>query len=809
MLAGDSRNSKPETMISGGNASACHHHQYESYVSKAIGILVLEDTAADMVRINHALRHAGLNFRSKRVQTKKDFLHELQHHPPDLIFSDRGLPSFDGATALAIARKQCPEVPFIFVTGTPGGKAPQERYETGVTAKVLKNRLDQLGPAVRRALAESARRLKQNEAEPPARDGGRYRTLVEGVTDYAIFLLDPEGHVTSWNSGAQSIYGHRPEEITGRHLSVLYKAADAGKKLPQLALKTADDEGRFEEEGWRLRRGNRKFLAQVVITALRDGRGRLSGFAHVARDTSHEHALLAELRRSEALKAFILETTIDAVILIDRDGKIQEWNRAAQKIFGHTREQALGRSPDDLIVPARVREIYHEGLTNFLMTGVGSLIGRPIELTLRRADGSEFAAELSISRNAEEEPPRCTALIRDITERKAAEAALRASEERYRMLVENVKDYAIYLLDPQGVIVTWNAGAEHIEGFSAREIIGQHFATFFTPEDVARGLPQESLDRAGREGRVLNEGWRLRKDGSRFWSQGIITALHDEQGRLRGFSKIAHDITQQKAAEEKIRELNEQLEQRVLERTAQLEAANKNLAAANQELEAFSYSVSHDMRTPLRHIAGYVEILQNEAGGRLDQPLREHLQTIAHSAKNLGELIDALLDFSRMGRSEMRFEKLDLARLVAEARHELRREAEGRVIEWRIGPLPDARGDPVMLRQVFINLLSNALKYTRKRKRAIITIGAKAEGGETVCHIQDNGVGFDMKYAGKLFGVFQRLHSAREFEGTGIGLANVQRIIQRHGGRIWAEGVVDEGATFYFSLPGQPTDGAR
>ncbi len=277
----------------------------------------------------------------------------------------------------------------------------------------------------------------------------------------------------------------------------------------------------------------------------------------------------------------------------------------------------------------------------------------------------------------------------------------------------------------------------------------------------------------------------------------MLTALRDESGRLRGFCKVAHDITQQQAAETEIRRLNEQLDQRVRDRTAQLEAAN-------QELEAFSYSVSHDLRSPLRHIVGYIEILQAEAT-HLEEATRSQLQNIAESAREMGELIDALLQVSRMGRAEMRWEPVNLGALVEEARRQSQRDTEGRDIEWKIGSLPRVRGDPMMLRQAIVNLVANALKYTRTRARARIEIGAIPAAGEIVCFVRDNGVGFDPQYADKLFGVFQRLHPVREFEGIGIGLANVRRIIHRHGGRTWAEGAVDCGATFYFSLPQSKT----
>jgi PAS domain S-box-containing protein len=378
--------------------------------------------------------------------------------------------------------------------------------------------------------------------------------------------------------------------------------------------------------------------------------------------------------------------------------------------------------------------------------------------------------------------------------RKRAEEALRQSEERFRLLLEGVNDYAICMLDPQGRVLTWNTAAQRIEGYEPDQMVGRQFSYVFSKEDRKNGKPQEYLAAAAKQGRFEGELWLVRSNGSGYWANVVITALRNQDGKISGFSKVIRDITERKRAEEEIRKLNLELEDRVFQRTVQLEAANK-------ELEAFSYSVSHDLRAPLRHIDGFAEMLTRHTAGQLSHDNQRVLKVISDSAKQMGRLIDDLLTFSKTGRSELKLVDIDMTDLVQGTIAELRSELGRRKVSWNVPTLPRIKADPVTLRQVWINLICNALKYSRDRSESKIHIGCKESRRESVFFVRDNGVGFDPRYADKLFGVFQRLHSPSQFEGTGIGLAIVRRIIARHGGKTWAEAVPDEGATFYFSLP--------
>jgi PAS domain S-box-containing protein len=353
----------------------------------------------------------------------------------------------------------------------------------------------------------------------------------------------------------------------------------------------------------------------------------------------------------------------------------------------------------------------------------------------------------------------------------------------------NLTHDSIFVRDINDVITYWNRGAQELYGWTPEEATGKRSHDFLRTVFPA---PIEDINaELLRMGRWEGELKHTKADGAEVVVASRWSLRRGDRNQPSAIMETNNNITERRRREDEIRGLNYEL----ANRSAELEAKNK-------ELEAFAYSISHDLRAPLRHMSGYAELLQKKASDVLDAKSQRYMLMILESAKRMGDLIDDLLAFSRIGRTETQKTLVNLEQLVKEALSEVRQETDGRNIVWNVGALPNFYGDRSMLRLVFVNLLSNAVKFTRTRPQAEIEIGCdQANKHEVVVFVKDNGVGFDMKYVNKLFGVFQRLHPSQTFEGTGIGLATVQRIVQRHGGKVWAEGQVDQGATFYFSAP--------
>jgi signal transduction histidine kinase len=524
--------------------------------------------------------------------------------------------------------------------------------------------------------------------------------------------------------------------------------------------------------------------------------------------------------KAGALQSAILNSANFSSIATDEKGVIQIFNVGAERMLGYAAADVLNQiTPADISDPqeliARATTLSLE-LATTILPGFEALVFKAsrgiediYELTYIRRDGSRFPAIVSVTalRDASDRIIGYLLIGTDNSARKRAEEAL-VKAGALQNAIFNSANFSCIATDAKGVIQLFNVGAERMLGYTTAEVVNQITpAGLHDPQEVIARATALSLEfatpiapgfealvfKASRGIEDIYELTKIRKDGSRFPAVVSVTALRDVQGGIIGYLLIGTDNTARRKAEEAVRQLYAELEQRVIQRTAELEAANK-------ELEAFSYSVSHDLRTPLRAVDGYSQAVLQDYGPQLPEEGRRYLQTIREGAQRMGALIDDLLTFARLNRQELSKQAIDTNRLVRGALDELGSPWADRQVEIRLGDLPASSGGPALLKQVWLNLLSNALKYTRKREKALVEIGCIKTNGASTYFVRDNGTGFDMRYANKLFGVFQRLHRAEDYEGTGVGLAIVQRIVHRHGGRVWAEAAIDRGATFYFTL---------
>jgi PAS domain S-box-containing protein len=634
--------------------------------------------------------------------------------------------------------------------------------------------------------------------------------LISFVRDYAIYTLDADGRVTSWNAAARAMKGYEAHEIVGQSIARFYTPEDLVQSKPGKLLETALAEGRGEDEGWRVRKDGSRFWASVLVTPIRDSSGRLQGFGKITRDLSERKAAETALREREAVITATLYSIGDAVIATDELARITRVNPVAAKLTGWSEIEGLGRPIDEVfrIVNEETHAQVEDPVRRVLREGI--VVGLANHTSLISRDGSErpIADSGAPIRDDAGRTRGVVLVFRDVTAERAMERSLEEREERLRALIDGVRDYAITMIDTEGRLTYWNAGAERMKGYRAQEVLGRHYSLFYTEEDRAGGKPDDVLRMATDQGRVEDEGWRLRKDGSKFLAHVVTSAIYDEKGQLRGFAKVTRDVTERRRMEEESRE------HRSRAIAAQL---------ALKERDAFISVAAHELRTPLtalqlklQGLEGFLaegSVKPGAAGGassRLDAAVKQ--------TRRLGELVERLLDVSRIvsGRLEMTLEEVDLSELARQVVDEFREHALENGSEIHLAATERASGwwDRLRLQQVVTNLISNAVKYGQGKP---IDLSVEDLGDHVRLMVSDQGIGISPDSIERIFERFERAVPGHHFGGLGLGLYVARYIVEAHGGTVNATSTTGQGTTFVVELPkrvpekheemvGSPTD---
>jgi PAS domain S-box-containing protein len=612
-----------------------------------------------------------------------------------------------------------------------------------------------------------------------------FRLLVESVRDYAIFMLDPEGRVTTWNEGAEAIKGYSPDEIIGKHISTFYTEEDRAAETPQRLLNAALANGRVEDEGWRIRKDGTRFWADVILTALHDSEGKLVGFAKVTRDLTSRREAEEKLGRAEEMLAATLYSIGDGVLATDERAQVTLINRVAEHLTGWIEKEALGRPIDEVfdIVNEETRAKAFNPVARVLKEGV--VVGLANHTALIARDGTERPIRDSGApiRDASGRTRGAVLVFRDATEERRAEEAVREREERLRLMIGSIQDYAIVMLDPNGRVTSWNPGAQHLTGYREDEIIGVHFSRLFAAEDIAAGKPAQELDRAAREGRFEDEQWRVRKDGSRFLANFVTSAVRDGSGQLLGFTKVTRDLTERRKAEEE----------------------RMRLAKAQEGVrlrDEFLSIASHELKTPLTALQLQLQGLVDRVSE--DEKLANRLAKAMRAGDRLADLIGTLLDVSRIatGRITLKPETFDLvetARDIVDRLHDAAAQAGCDLSFEPDGPVV-GEWDRLRLEQILTNLLANAIKYA---PGAPIRVTVKEEQDAAVVEVLDKGPGLRDEDLPRIFGRFERASSEAQ-AGMGLGLYIARQVAETHGGTVTARNLDNDGACFTVRLPLRP-----
>jgi PAS domain S-box-containing protein len=618
-------------------------------------------------------------------------------------------------------------------------------------------------------------------------------SLLEGLGE-GIVLLDNEGYISYSNPAVSSITGYTPYELENKHLSIFYPGNEESIKA-EYELGLAQKKGSFLSEGWRSRKDGSNYWGEMLLAPLFDEQQKRTGYTCILRNITDRKEQEIQLRQNEERFRLMVEGVRDyAIFMLDTTGHIISWNEGARRIKGWSANEIIGQhfstfyTAEDLEDKKPERE-----LRIAIQTGKYEEEGWRV-----RKNGSVFWANVVITAlfNEQNKHIGFSKVTRNLTERKENEEALRRSEEQYRSLVEQVNDYGIFMLDEKGRIISWNEGAKKINGYDTHEILGKYFSIFYPEDDVLNGKPAFELKVARKEGKYEEEGWRIRKDGSVFWASVVITAIYNSEGILLGFSKVTRDLTERKQSERALRDSYERY--RVL--ADELKTTNIELSYANEELEQFTSIVSHDLQEPIRTIKSFLQLIKMKLDDAQNEDLQTYINKAIKSADRMKELIQNLLHYSQLSKGELVEQKVDVKDLFNEAIQNVRSLIEGSNAHISIETEVDTvEGDKVQLVQLIQNLLSNAVKFTSSEAPEI-KIKSLRENGHVKFAVSDNGIGIEAADLNKVFEIFRRLHTKKDYPGTGIGLAICKKIVDRHGGRIWPESDPGKGTTFYFTL---------
>ena len=619
---------------------------------------------------------------------------------------------------------------------------------------------------------------------------GWFNNFSEGV-----FLLDTLGNIISCNQAACSLTGFEKDEIENRPFPIV-RNDDNDKIKYQYELNLALQRKKVVAEGWIKRKDQSTYWAETTLSPSYDGSGQHTGFMVLLQDRSQHRQTFLSVRKSEERYRLMVEGIKDySIFMLDASGTVVTWNDGGELIQGYSSGEIIGKhfslfyTTDDLLIKKPELELQ-----------IASTTGSYREEGWRvRKGGSVFWASVVITAllNDRNILVGFSKIVRDLTERIKNGETLRQSEARYRSLVEQVADYGIFMLDEKGRIISWNEGAKRIKGYTSEDVIGKYFSIFYPEEDILNDKPGMELRIAKIEGKYEEEGWRIRKDGSRFWANVVITPVYNIENGLVGFSKVTRDLTERKKNEQALHESYESYRQLV----AELSVTNAELMEANKELEQFTAIVSHDLKEPVRTVKSFLLLMEKTLDQGQYQNIKGYIGKSIHASQRMQDLIDNLLYYSQISRSPLLKEDVGVENLIQEALQNLSAAIERSHASIIIDNQADVlQGDRVQLVQLFQNILANALKFTGE-KTPNVTIDCLKEGDQVKFIITDNGIGIDQQDLEKIFEVFRRLNLSQQYPGTGVGLAICKKVVERHKGEIWAESVPGKGTTFFIILP--------